>query len=669
MCIFSRLLKIRSVRSTCRIDHSNWQKWTQFNPRLESLELRQLMATDVILEWNEVMLTANAADHSGTAEQGGPILTARAFAMVSGAMYDAYNSIERMGAPFIIRAKVKGKSDSDAAVAQAAHDTLLALYPSQRPRFDAALSETLARTANGEAEDRGRAVGAKVAKHILADRSVDGVVDLMKYDALYHPKELPGFHKADPMNPNQGYYAPGAAHILPFVLADLDQFQARRLDDGTTAGRLAFMRSAEYTAAYDEVFSLGSDGITAPTARTAEQTQIGVYWGYDGRPGLGTPPRLYNQIARTIANQQNNSIAENARLFALINIAQADGGLTAWNGKYDDDFWRPIMGIREADKDGNPQTFQDADWTPLGAPASNPRLGEMNFTPPFPAYVSGHAAFGASVFQTMKRFYGRDDIPFTFISDELNGITRDANGSLRQIVPRTFQSFSQAKLENGQSRIYLGIHWAFDRDDGIKTGDDTANFIFDNALRPKSSAILSIRHNTFDPLDVDDDGEYTPLDVLRVINMVNTKSSASPDFVDVNDDSVVSALDALLIINQINLFPPARSMGEGEQAATHAESVLPWFTIDRSPETGALRETCQSQEIIGNRSEDPKANDSDFVQRNIQSGCLGTGSRPTEVEEAWGEQATPGLTRMSHFRKSIWWSDWIRFRQRLDPSS
>jgi hypothetical protein len=295
---------------------------------------------------------------------------------------------------------------------------------------------------------------------------------------------LPGFHAADPLHPNQGYYAAGAMEIAPFAVTTLDQFQARRLDDATPQGRLAFLAGQEYTDAYNEVLALGGDGVNSPTERTAEQTMIGIYWAYDGRPGLGTPPRLYNQMVRAVAEQEGNTEAENARLFALVNVAMADAGLTAWNNKYDDAFWRPILGIRNADADGNDATSGGAEWTPLGAPASNPRPGETDFTPPFPAYTSGHATFGAAVFETLALFYGRDDISFTFVSDEFNGVTVGSDGEIRPLVERTFDSFTEAKLENAQSRIYLGIHWRFDADDGIATGDAVADYVFANFLQP-----------------------------------------------------------------------------------------------------------------------------------------------------------------------------------------
>lgn len=455
------------------------------NLSLEYLEPRQLLAADVILEWNSVMLNANAADHSvASPEQGGPILTARAFAIVSAAMYDAYNSVEHIGKAYLVTVPNAAKADSDAAAAQAAHDALAALYPHQTSTFDAALTKTLSRIRDGSQEIRGRAVGALVASTILGGRANDGSQNINA--TPYIASGLPGFHNVDPLHPNQPFYGVGAVDIEPFAVQSTDQFEARRLDDGTPAGRLAFLNSQEYTDAYNEVIAFGGDGIDTPTQRTAEQTQIGIYWAYDGQPGLGTPPRLYNQIAQTIAKNQHNTEADNARMFALVNIAMADAGFTAWNNKYDDTFWRPILGIRNGNADGNPATTGAANWTPLGAQASNQPAGVTNFTPPFPAYTSGHSTFGAAVFQTIADFYGTDKISFRFVSDELNGVTTGADGKARPKIVRSFHNLTQAKLENAQSRIYLGIHWRFDADEGIKTGDAVADYVFANFLQPNA---------------------------------------------------------------------------------------------------------------------------------------------------------------------------------------
>ena len=227
-----------------------------------------------------------------------------------------------------------------------------------------------------------------------------------------------------------------------------------------------------------------------PTQRTPDQTHAGIFWAYDGTPSLCAPPRLYNQIIVHIADQMGTGPVELARLLALANVAMADAGMAIWESKYYYDIWRPIAGIRESDPgtgptgagDGNPATVGDPTWTPLGAPASN--LTGPNFTPPFPAYPSGHAGFGAALFQTLRRFYGTDRIGFTFISDEFNGITKDNTGNVRPLLPRSFRTLSQAEEENGQSRIYLGIHWSFDKTEGIAQGRQVANHVFDNTFMP-----------------------------------------------------------------------------------------------------------------------------------------------------------------------------------------
>jgi hypothetical protein len=254
------------------------------------------------------------------------------------------------------------------------------------------------------------------------------------------------------------------------------------------------MESAAYAAAYNEVKRLGGDGIITPTERTAEQTEISIYWAYDGTPSLCAPPRLYNQIAVLIADQRGTNEVSLARLLAILNVAMADAGTASWESKYFYQVWRPITGIREADEgfgpsglgDGNPATICDPTFSPLGAPASN--LTGPNFTPPFPAYPSGHAAFGGAVFQTLRRFFGTDNIAFTFVSDELNGVTKDNGGNVRPLKPRSFSTLSQAEEENGQSRIYLGIHWSFDKTEGIAQGRRVADNVFKKAFKPVSSS-------------------------------------------------------------------------------------------------------------------------------------------------------------------------------------
>jgi hypothetical protein len=426
---------------------------------------------DAVLDWNAIALQAVVHDHSGTfgpAVQGGPTRTSRALAIVHAAIFDAVNSIESRAEEYAVSRPAKGAS-IDAAVATAARDTLVALYPAQASFFNRKYAAYLNAIPKSSDKTRGVSVGEFVAKHLLKLRRRDR----SQIDVPYFPSGEPGIHDVDPLNPGQGFLTPGWGDVTPFALdASFDYVPLPPPD----------LDTAEYAASYNDVKALGGDGVVTATLRTPEETEIGIYWAYDGPPGIGVPPRLYNQIARTLAMQERTSEVENARLFALVNIAQADAGILSWEIKYTFNVWRPILGIRRADEHDNDAISADPQWTPLGAPASN--QGGNDFTPPFPSYTSGHATFGAATFGILERFFGRDDIEFTFVSDELNGITTDSQGNVRPLSPRTFSSFSEAALENARSRIYLGIHWQFDADEGVRGGYAVADHVFDNVLRP-----------------------------------------------------------------------------------------------------------------------------------------------------------------------------------------
>lgn len=440
--------------------------------RFEQLETRALMTGDSILHWNAISLQAEANDKSGTfgtADAPGPTGASRALAVVHVAMFDAINSIKGKYEPFLMMVSGAKGANIDAAVGQAAHDTLVAMFPKQKTFFDAELASWLGDIQNGKAENMGIAVGKKVAAACVESREDDGSTNMMDYQLT----NASGHHQPDPLHSNQGFLGPEWRDVTPFGMDDVSHFKIPSPPA---------LDSAAYAAAYNEVKNFGGDGVNSPTQRTADQTEIGLFWAYDGSKGLGTPPRLYNQIVVHIAEQMHNTEYENARLLTLVNVAMADAGIACWDMKYVYDLWRPVVGIRNGASDGNAATTGDANWTPLGAPASN--QSGTNFTPPFPSYASGHATFGAATFQILKRFYDRNHIGFTFTSDELNGVTTDQNGVVRPLSPRSFSSFDQAMEENGQSRIYLGIHWAFDKTAGIAQGKQIANFVFRRIMEP-----------------------------------------------------------------------------------------------------------------------------------------------------------------------------------------
>lgn len=428
---------------------------------------------DSILDWNAIALQTVANDFTGTygvPDQPGPTHTSRAMAIIHLAMYDAANMIKPVAKPYlpIHLPTIQRDVSLDAAVAQAAYETLTALYPKQASLFKPSLERYLALIRNSQAKDKGKAIGSQVAKDILRLRQFDGSAANVKYV----PTGKPGIHDVDPINPTQGFLDPGWGDVVPFCPMVRLQFNPNPPPP---------MNSPAYLASFNDVRAKGGDGITTPTTRTAEETQIAIFWSYDGTPRLGTPPRLYNQIARTIATQKRSTEIENARLFALINVGLADAGILCWQTKYIYDLWRPVLGIRRAAEDGNAATIADPNWTPLGAPASNST--KNNFTPNFPSYSSGHATFGAAFFRTLQRYYGTDNVPFTFISDELNGITTDNKGNVRPVRPRTFQKLSDAAKENARSRIYLGVHWQIDADEGMRCGTAIGDNLMNTLLK------------------------------------------------------------------------------------------------------------------------------------------------------------------------------------------
>ena len=438
-----------------------------------------------VKHWNHVAIDASGLDHTPLkpgetrtfGEQLGPTRSSRAIAIVEVAVFEAVNAITGRYESYTGLQGAPADTSMKAAIAQAAHDTLSEMFPSQTPAFDQQLADDLAAVEDGAAQkEAGIDLGRRAAISILELRADDGSDrPEPKVNIDYIPGDGPGVWRQDPISKHPLALGAYWGEVRPFVMTSGAQFRTPpppALD------------SPEYAAAYGEVLSLGGDGIHTPTDRTPDQTSIGIYWAYDGTPSLCAPPRLYNQITAEIADLEGADLVEMARLFALVNVAMADAGIGIWESKYYYKFWRPVGGIREADTDGNPDTVADPTFMPLGAPASNGT--GPNFTPPFPSYPSGHAGFGGALFEMLRNVFGTDDIPFTFTSDEYNGITVDNQGNVRELHPRSFTSLSQAENENGQSRIYLGIHWSFDKEQGIEQGRRIADYVFQNLYLPRT---------------------------------------------------------------------------------------------------------------------------------------------------------------------------------------
>jgi hypothetical protein len=394
-----------------------------------SLTITRVPATptgDPVLDWNHTLLEAIRLDDSA------PPVAARNLAIVQGAVYDAVSSIQGTAGYFVHLATPAGTS-APAAVAAAANRALDYLYPAQTAALDSTLAASLAQVPDGEAKTNGIALGRAVANAVVALRAHDGYQNYVNYV----PGSGPGVWQ-----PTAPMYAeallPQWATLQPFAMTSPDQFRPSGPPDLT---------SQAWTNAFNEVKELGS---ATSATRTADQTQIARFWADGG--GSYTPPGHWNLIAEQVAQQQGNSLAANARLFAALDIAMADAAIVAWDAKYHFNAWRPITAIQAADSTGNPNVQADPNWTPL------------LITPPFPEYISGHSTFSAAAATILDSLLG-SSIGFSTISQTLPGVTR------------TFAGFDAAAAEAGQSRIYAGIHFQFSNQDGQAAGRALASYV------------------------------------------------------------------------------------------------------------------------------------------------------------------------------------------------
>jgi hypothetical protein len=421
---------------------------------------RTVRLGDVVLDWNASLLnvirdwTALSNDpYPNRIVPSQPPRAARNLAMVHAAMYDAVNAIERTHQPYHVDLAAPAGASPVAAAAAAAHRVASQIYqePDERAVFDAALAEALATVADGPAEMLGVELGRQVGDAMLAWRSTDRAGASLPYTPGGAPgdwnRTFPDF--LPPLLPQW-------PQVTPFAMNSPSQFRP---------AAPPVLDSAEYATAVDEVLRLG--GLTS-TERTAEQTEIALYWADGG--GTYTPPGHWNQIATDVALARGTTLAKNARLLALLNVALADAGIASWDAKYAYDLWRPIDAIRRGETDGNDLTVADPTWMPLLK------------TPPFPTYTSGHSTFSGAADTVLTAFFG-DNIEFAVPSDGHSGFTQRplAEG---QVITRSFTSFAQAADEAGRSRIYGGIHFQFDNAAGLAAGRALGAFVTERLLRP-----------------------------------------------------------------------------------------------------------------------------------------------------------------------------------------
>ncbi len=412
-------------------------------------------AADEVSRWNEVA-TAAAAESGLPAN---PLFEARVYAMSQVAVHDALNAIRRRYEPYALDARAGRRASPDAAVAAAAYGVLTDQFsrleafgfPSPQATLDAAYADSLAEIPADRSRDEGVAIGERAAAAILARRAGDGWDQQELVDVDYPQGAEPGEYRFTP--PFDFAFLPTWSSVTPFVLRHAAQFRPGPPDEVTRRS---------YTEDFLEVKRLGGDGVTTPSARTPDETEIALFW-------VDSSPQQWNQIARTVSARCRHDRWQNARLFALLNLALADGYIGTFETKYHYNYWRPITAIREADTDGNPRTLADPTWTPLVV------------TPPIPDYDSGHAVQGGAAAQVLRRFFGTDLVRFQTCSTSLPPESRCGGPSP---VIRSYRSFSEAASENGLSRILVGFHFRKAVLEGIEHGRRIGDRAVDRFLRP-----------------------------------------------------------------------------------------------------------------------------------------------------------------------------------------
>jgi hypothetical protein len=363
-------------------------------------------------------------------------------AIVSVAVFDAANSFDRLYHPYAAWVDPAPGASRDAAIAQAAHDTLVAVLPSLRASFDAALATAVAGVPDQAARD-GAKVGAAVAAATLETRTGDGWA---RTPPAYLLPSLPGYWRPTPP-------ANGAATFThyPDVIGFIVASGRRFLMEAPPA-----LNSSRYAADFNEVKAIGR---IDSTTRTAEQTQMARLWH-----GVGTSttsPALWNLVLADVARTRGWTGLDLARGFALLNMTQHDALLTSFTGKFLYGFWRPVTAIRDADRDGNAATDADPGWTPL-----------LN-TPPYPGHPGNRACLSASQARLLGRLLGQDDIPLqvTWLIPNAAAVTRGYAG------------FRALANEEAKSRVWGGIHFEFESlaSQGVCT--QLADYSADNVLR------------------------------------------------------------------------------------------------------------------------------------------------------------------------------------------
>jgi hypothetical protein len=383
----------------------------------------------------------------------GPTVAILHLAMVQGAVYDAVNMIDGGHEPYLDDLPAAPASASKpAAVATAAYRVLVGavMVPSLSAgivtRLNGLYASSLAALPAGAAKTAGIAAGEAAAAKMLEVRAADGRYGPFRFACGDDPGEwrlTTSLACPDPPTPHGDPNA-WVARVEPFVLESTSQFRSKGPHD---------MTSGAYAKEYNEVKELGAVG----SQRTPEQNALAGFF-----TNTTHPPEMYNRTFRTVAKSEGLGLVEQARLFAMVNLAGADALINCWDDKAHWSFWRPQTAIRLGDQDGNPKTAGDPSWTSLSG------------NPPYPDHPSGYNCVTGAFMHTAAAFFGKKPIVF----DMVRIVPGEANQT------RTYRQFTDVIDDTIDARVYIGIHFRAPDVQGAEIGKDVARWLDQNFFRP-----------------------------------------------------------------------------------------------------------------------------------------------------------------------------------------
>jgi hypothetical protein len=384
---------------------------------------------DIVVDWN---LRANTTmEVEGPRIAGNPLAMARTLAIMHAAMSDAINVCDPAFTTYLADLPKRPGASASAAAHAAARAVLVTLYPKQLGVVDQQYLAALATLPDGEAKAAGIEAGMQVARLLLALRENDGMFDGAD---TYRPATAPGAYV-----PTALPVVNNVASRKPFSLHDITQFRP---------GPPPSLHGGVWARDFNETRAWGA---AHSVRRDAAQTETARFWEQLGPPA-------WNQVARSLSASQPLPLADNARAFALLNIAMFDSYLAVFDAKYHYNFWRPITAIRNGDRDGNPATERDASWKPLLD------------TPPHPEYPCAHCAADGAAATILRSVYGSRTAAFTVVY-----------GAMPDVV-RKYQSVQAMQEDIFIARIWGGVHFRNSNAIGETLGTKVGAYVLDRTL-------------------------------------------------------------------------------------------------------------------------------------------------------------------------------------------